>query len=210
MSPIVVGCLCFGLLLLADLAELRRRVLLRRLALGAAILLFLPSLLLLALAPGRLGLSPLPRAAGGLLALLALLLLLRSLVLELRTGRRGEGKAGTGGAEGPKALVSDGSYALCRHPGVLEYLGFHLGLCGLADSRGLLLALPFWAAAEIGAVFIEDRLIFPRLFGEAYLDYQRRVPFLIPGLRPRRRREGDVASKGAAPAGDGGSGEPRG
>jgi protein-S-isoprenylcysteine O-methyltransferase Ste14 len=85
------------------------------------------------------------------------------------------------------ALVTTGTYALVRHPGVL-WLTSALGFAAVAArSRRLLLAWPAIILGDAVHVWFQDRVVLPRLFGEAYRDYQRRTPFLIPSRRSVRR-----------------------
>jgi len=80
-----------------------------------------------------------------------------------------------------------GPYAFCRNPMMLGELLYLTGL-------GLLLASPSFLALTWLAFFpvvvaylklVEEKELEAR-FGEAYLAYKRRVPFLIP--RPGRGR----------------------
>lgn len=78
-------------------------------------------------------------------------------------------------------LVIDGPYAYTRNPMVL---GFLLNLLGIIilfrSSSALLLLYPLICALAVLylKIFEEPHLI--RRFGQEYLDYRRRVSFLIP------------------------------
>lgn len=86
---------------------------------------------------------------------------------------------GAPGAEAKPALVQTGTYALCRHPGVL-WLILMLGGAVLIVRRTGLFRLAFvWITLDIGLVAVQDRVIFPRLF-PAYRHYQQTTPFLAP------------------------------
>ena len=79
-------------------------------------------------------------------------------------------------------LVTDGPYAITRHPMCTGLLLMVLGAALAWDSAltlllALLLVVPFF----IHTVY-EEALFEPH-FGEAYLDYQRRVPRLVPFAR---------------------------
>lgn len=82
-----------------------------------------------------------------------------------------------------RRTCTGGVYALCRHPGVLWFMGLYFCLWGAAG-------LPFFAAVlysllNIFLVFFEDRYVFPaRLAG--YRDYQKQTPFLLPTLQSIR------------------------
>jgi protein-S-isoprenylcysteine O-methyltransferase Ste14 len=86
-----------------------------------------------------------------------------------------------------EALVTTGTYALVRHPGVL-WLAAGLGFGALATrSRRLLAAWPVIIAGDAFHVWFQERAVLPRVFGEAYREYQRTTPFLVPTRRSIRR-----------------------
>ncbi len=103
-------------------------------------------------------------------------LLAYSLVFELASGK-------TYVEAGPSNhLVTTGTYALSRHPGVLWYF---LALCSLilaTRSFPLLIAAPMWFLADVAYVIVQDRLLFPKIF-PAYHQYQQVTPMLIPTLK---------------------------
>jgi protein-S-isoprenylcysteine O-methyltransferase Ste14 len=175
--PIIAGTSSFLFMLASDWADLRGASSFRGLFRALAFVLFAPALAFLALSP-RLFAPPLPvLVAAVLLALVSLFLLATSLFFELRRG----------GAEGGgRRLVTTGSYALTRHPGLLWLFAFHASLFLMTGSGLLLLALPIWTAANGLAILVEDRIIFPRIFGEAWKDYRSRVPFLLPTVESAR------------------------
>lgn len=79
-------------------------------------------------------------------------------------------------------LVTDGPYAVTRHPVYTGLLGFFAGLALLGNS---LATLAFALALVVPLAWhtaIEEPL-FAAAFGEAYRDYQRRTPRLVPFLR---------------------------
>lgn len=76
-----------------------------------------------------------------------------------------------------------GVYALCRHPGVLWFMGLY----GCLWAAG---GLPLWEAAGYSAwnvllVVFEDRCVFPARL-EGYGAYQASTPFLLPDWRSIR------------------------
>lgn len=84
-------------------------------------------------------------------------------------------------------LVTDGTYALTRHPGVLWY-GVGIGALAIATrSRRLLVAAPLWWLGDVGHVWFQDRHVLPRVFGEQYREYQQTTPFVLPSARSLRR-----------------------
>ena len=80
--------------------------------------------------------------------------------------------------------MTDGPYAIVRHPMYTGGLAMIVG-CALAwRSVGTLvlavaLALPFWLHTAI------EEPMFAEHFGEAYREYRKRVPRLVPGWRGR-------------------------
>jgi protein-S-isoprenylcysteine O-methyltransferase Ste14 len=82
---------------------------------------------------------------------------------------------------GPSRLVTSGLYRYVRHPLYTAGLAF-LWLTPWMTTTLLALYVGFSAYLYTGSLFEERRLLAE--FGEAYADYQRRVPRLIPRLRP--------------------------
>ena len=76
-------------------------------------------------------------------------------------------------------LVTTGTYALTRHPGVLWFGLFLLGLAAMSRSKLLLVAGPVWLALDVVYVWIQDRFYFPLTF-PGYEQYRRETPMLIP------------------------------
>jgi protein-S-isoprenylcysteine O-methyltransferase Ste14 len=122
---------------------------------------------------------PLPaRAIGFALTGLFFLLLLYSLFIELALfSRRGSGRSG---------LVTWGTYALCRHPGVLWLAGLLIGLFLTRGSLLLLAAFPLWVGLDIVYVLLQEKLFFPVMFAPDYGRYQETVPLLVPTARSLR------------------------
>ena len=117
--------------------------------------------------------APLALAAGCALALAGTLLLARAVAafgfLDEVLGR----------ANGP--LLTDGAYALSRHPQTLGW-GLLLTGAGVAGRSlaALLLVAPYWALLLV-YLPIEERHL-RALYGESYRAYARRVPRLLGRL----------------------------
>ncbi|HSF82127.1 MAG TPA: isoprenylcysteine carboxylmethyltransferase family protein, partial [Anaerolineales bacterium] len=81
--------------------------------------------------------------------------------------------------EDPPVLVVRGLYSWVRHP--LYTAGLLLiWLLPVMTTNLLALNLGLTLYIVVGAVFEERKLL--REFGQAYLDYQRRVPMIVPFL----------------------------
>jgi protein-S-isoprenylcysteine O-methyltransferase Ste14 len=79
----------------------------------------------------------------------------------------------------PSAIVRTGTYALCRHPGVLWMGLFLIGAALASASRTMLWAALLWWAVDFLYAWWQDRWLFPRQFPE-YRVYQREAPMFIP------------------------------
>lgn len=79
-------------------------------------------------------------------------------------------------------LVVRGLYRWVRHPLYTAGLAF-IWFSPLMTMNLLVLNVGLTIYIVIGALFEERKLL--REFGEAYAEYQRRTPMLIPGLRGR-------------------------
>ena len=179
--PILVGAASFFILLASDHAEARGRACLKRATVITASLAFVLASAALLAAPEKLTLPLAVRIAGVVLSLPFLGLLVSSLFLEVSAGaRRHEGN-------GKKRLVTTGTYALVRHPGVLWLFFLHVCLVGASASVPFFVALPFWTAANVLLALVQDRTSFPLLFGVEYREYRHRVPFLVPTAASIRR-----------------------
>ena len=76
-----------------------------------------------------------------------------------------------------RSVCTTGVYALCRHPGVLWFMG--LFAC-LWLAAGLpLMDAAVYCILNVCLVWFEDRCVFPELL-EGYEAYQAATPFLIP------------------------------
>jgi protein-S-isoprenylcysteine O-methyltransferase Ste14 len=180
MIPLLAGMGCFLLALAGDALDSRPRRLLKWLCGLAGVALYLWATAALIADPWRVPLPLGVRIAAGTCAAPFLLLLVQSLVIEIGTPR-------TAAADGSRTLVTTGTYALTRHPGVLWYFFFHLLLGVASGSVLLLLATPLWAGLNAAVAVVQDRIVFPRVFGASYGEYRRAVPFLVPSRASLRR-----------------------
>ena len=169
-----LGAAAFILLFGADLCSLRSVPAAKPLLWGGGGALFTWALVRAAGGMPRVALPAALPAAGWVLAALFLLLLVYSLFLEIPFASAYVGPGG------PARLVSSGTYALCRHPGVLWQAGLLAGLFAATGSLRLLAAFPVWTGLNALYVLLQERLVFGHLFGEEYRRYQQAVPMLLP------------------------------
>ena len=73
----------------------------------------------------------------------------------------------------------EGVYALCRHPGVLWFIGFYLFLGAGFRSQEVFIYGIVVSVWNVLYVIFQDRYSFQRTFTN-YKEYQKKVPFLIP------------------------------
>jgi len=97
--------------------------------------------------------------------------------------RLGRWFSATFGVKEGHVLVTDGPYAMTRHP---IYTGVLIALLGSALTWNSLLTLALTALIAIPLFFhtVYEESLFEHHFGAPYLDYQRRVPRIVPFLKP--------------------------
>jgi protein-S-isoprenylcysteine O-methyltransferase Ste14 len=180
MIPIAVGTASFFFILVSDWAEWKRLPALKAAGIISAAAFLVYALVSLLISADRFHIPMGVRIGGVVCAGVFLFLLVYSHFLELPFLFSYK-------AEGDRAVVSEGTYALTRHPGVLFLFFLHLSLVAVCGSRFLLLALPFWTGANFLLVCVEDAVLFPRIFESSYGEYRKRVPFILPSLASIRQ-----------------------
>lgn len=111
----------------------------------------------------------------GLMALIALLLMLYSLFFALPFSK-------TYVATEPGRLIDTGMWALCRHAGVLWFIFLYLFLWLASGKTMIMWAGIIWTFMDVIHVYVQDRWIFPKIFPD-YDHYKTEVPFLIPNQK---------------------------
>ncbi|NIS81153.1 MAG: hypothetical protein GTO14_13325 [Anaerolineales bacterium] len=177
---IVSGCLAFMTLLLFDWALMRGFTRIKSSFLIIATLLLLIGVSGVVSTPSETTFSPWITYTGWVGLIFFGLLLIFSLFIEipLITTYLGHGTN--------RLLVTTGTYALSRHPGVLWFIGLMLSFILIHPSRITLQAALSWLTADILLVWSEDRYLFPRIF-PSYIAYQSTTPFLWPTRASLRR-----------------------
>jgi protein-S-isoprenylcysteine O-methyltransferase Ste14 len=84
-------------------------------------------------------------------------------------------------------LVTTGTYALSRHPGVVWYSVAITAAAFATRSLRLLLAAPALIVGDVLHVWFQEQYVLPHEFGEEYERYQETTPFLVPNEASARR-----------------------
>jgi len=113
---------------------------------------------------------------GWILFPISLMLLIYSFFIEIPFART---YTKTGSSD---QLITTGSYALVRHPGVIWYSVILLSLFFITGSMTLFVAAPIWILMDILYVFIQEWFFFDRQFPR-YHKYRQQTPMLIPTKR---------------------------
>lgn len=180
MKYIFTGAVGFLFILLFDIYTLKTDGLKRK-ALGfSGVVLIAYSAIMATIVSEKITIPAAIRIAAWILWAAAAFLLVYSLFLELPF------KKTYGGAKYSSELVDTGTYALCRHPGVL-WFGLMFLFYFLATGAVLLIwAGITWTVIDIVHVFIEDKFFFPKMFA-SYKGYKVSTPMLIPNKNSIRK-----------------------
>lgn len=81
-----------------------------------------------------------------------------------------------------RAAYTEGVYALCRHPGVLWFIGLYLCIWGMIFTREVLVDVMIYCCWNFAYIVLQDRVIFPQTFWN-YREYQKTTPFLLPNRK---------------------------
>ncbi len=80
-------------------------------------------------------------------------------------------------------LITDGPYALCRHPNYLAILMEVVGFCFIANSfYTLAVTLIVYIPIMMIRIKIEERVL-ENKFGSKYKDYSKSTPLIVPRLK---------------------------
>jgi protein-S-isoprenylcysteine O-methyltransferase Ste14 len=99
--------------------------------------------------------------------------------------RLGRWFSATFGVKEGHELVTDGPYAVTRHPIYSGVLAMLFG-AALAWNSALTLLLALGMSLTLFFHTVYEELLFEKHFGGAYRDYQKRVPRLVPFFAPGR------------------------
>lgn len=180
MSGLWVGTAGFIIAILADFLSAGRFRILARLGFWISIFFFIFALYETIFRTDRFNLPVLLVWAGRVILPISLALLIYSLFIELPFLSTHTGKGE------PQALITGGTYALTRHPGLLWFGLFMLSLLLASRSKELLLGAPVWFSLDLLWVILQDRFIFVKLFRNYHL-YQHQTPMLFPSFSSLKR-----------------------
>lgn len=81
-----------------------------------------------------------------------------------------------------REAYTEGIYALCRHPGVLWFIGLYFCIAGMAFTREAVVDALFYSFWNFAYIVLQDMVIFPQTFWN-YREYQKKTPFLLPNRK---------------------------
>ena len=81
-----------------------------------------------------------------------------------------------------RTVNTTGPYALCRHPFYLANAIFDLGICIMSGNPWLVALYPFVFAVAYWPTIRKEEAELTELFGEAYPEYRRHTPAILPDL----------------------------
>lgn len=87
-----------------------------------------------------------------------------------------------------QVLITEAPYSCSRNPMALGAIVLYLGVAVLSRSMGAALLVGLASAALLAFIRFSEEPVLAARFGEAYRDYRRRTPFLVP--RPPGLRRG--------------------
>ncbi len=173
MLYIFIGAAGFLLAYAFDWLSLKNIPIIKQVAGVLAIGLLVYATVMVCVSPAKFNLPFFTIPLGACLLLVSFTLLMYSLFIEIPFHSTYANK-GVG-----TKLITTGTYAMVRHPGVLWLALVYLSIALLFPSVTLFLAVAVWLIMDIIYVVLQDRLLFPEMFPD-YHQYKQKTPFLIP------------------------------
>lgn len=174
MEYIIIGSFSFVLFVLYDWNQISSKSTLFKsfFMLGCLLLIFTTGLLWMNDGSGRFYVSPALSLLFGLLSIISGAVLVYILFFAIPFE-----KAYVDGSR--QELVTEGVYAICRHPGVW-FLFFLYLFAGIAGGRPQIILGSFvFSFFNLLYVFLQDRIFFPRIFA-GYSEYKEKTSFIVP------------------------------
>ena len=173
MLYIIIGIIGFGIAFAYDWLSLRRIQVVSQVAGLAAAALIIFATIMVCRAPSKLNVPFFATIIGGCLLIVSLSLFIYSLLIEIPFHRTYVKQVAG------RKLVSTGTYALVRHPGVIWLALVFIAISLIYPSGTLFLAVIIWWFLDLIYATAQDTYFFPRMF-IGYEEYKKQTPFLIP------------------------------
>lgn len=180
MVFILTGSVSFVFLFLFDYYTLKNEGLKKKVFGLLGIFLLIYSTVLVSMTSEKISFSIPLRMISGVVCIAAACLLIYSLFLELPFINT------YGKQEHNHQLVDRGTYALCRHPGVLWFGLFFMCLFFTTGAVLLIWAGILWTIINMIYVYLQEKVIFCKMF-PAYYVYVKTTPMLIPTKKSIKR-----------------------
>lgn len=180
MEYIFTGSIAFILFFLFDYYKLKNFNSARNAASITGLILFLYSLVMTGSSSPKLHFPVLVHLISVFLLAVSIVLLIYSLFLELPF------RATYNQGNENNSLVVTGTYALCRHPGVLWLFLSLIFTFFITGAIQVAAAAIIWTSINSLYVFLQEKLFFCRMF-PGYKEYQRRTPMLIPNSQSMKK-----------------------
>lgn len=181
MIYIILGLIAFVCLFIFDIYTLKNKLIFKRVFGIIGVGLFVYSVIKV-LIESKVIINPsyIVKIGSGFFCAIFTFLLIYSLFLELPFIKT------YGKNQHNNKLVDTGTYALCRHPGVL-WFGFAFLFLFLTTGRNFVIyAGIIWTVFDILYVYLQEKYIFNKMFPE-YYTYKKTTPMLIPTRKSTRK-----------------------
>ncbi len=171
---LVIGIIGFALLLVFDLLSLHNKNYSKYFfGICGFLMIFVSSVMIIINYSNFLKIDSIFRYIGLGVAIVSLALLIYSVFIEV--GRK------TYQVENEHALVTSGTYALTRHPGVLWMLLLYVFGAIFFQNLLAIYAALIWTFVNIIYVSIQERFIFHKIF-DNYDKYRESTPMILPNF----------------------------
>jgi protein-S-isoprenylcysteine O-methyltransferase Ste14 len=175
MFLILLGVAGFGLLLAADFCGIRKYCKRQNLLAFFGTSLIVISSIIILYSGRTFDLAFALRLMFGLLGLVFLAILIYSVLIEVKSDTPVE-----------KNLVTTGTYALSRHPGVLWLFCYYVFGSFFFGNIDILIAGVVWTFVNVIYVIVQENFVFNKIF-KNYQQYKETTPMLLPNFKSIRR-----------------------
>jgi protein-S-isoprenylcysteine O-methyltransferase Ste14 len=180
MIYVLTGSIAFVLFFMFDYCKMKKVNVGRNLASLSGVTLFLYSVVMTVSSSVKVYIPIIIRLTSVVMLAPAVALLIYSLFLELPFRSTYADKKYN------NSLVDTGTYALCRHPGVLWLFLTLMFLALLSGATLTAIGGVVWTVVNIIYVYLQEKVFFCSMF-EGYREYQKTTPMLIPNKNSLKR-----------------------